>query len=265
LTEHVLRAMESSTLSTSAEAAKPNCLILDEIDGVDARGAIQALVEIIRAEMPIKGGTQKKKGFTAPYLRRPIIFICNNKYAPALRPLLPFARHFNVFPAHSNHRLIARLRTVLSAEKLSLSGGNSLLHQLASATCGDIRSCLFTLQFASARVNVMASTDARKSSTDASVDISEALVSALDGDGMKDERNDVSAAITMVFRRKKDGALPGEAGNSKHDDRLSADRVVDSIQVRSICEYAFRLAMLNDCSNRHGWLRCLFVCLPAFR
>ena len=127
LTDRVVRAMESTTLhSFAGQDGRPNCLILDEIDGADANGAVKALVDIIRAEMPT--GQKKKKGHA--YLRRPIIFICNNKYAPALRPLLPYAVHFNVEPP-TPARLTARLRSVLKAERLSLIGeGNSLLHQL---------------------------------------------------------------------------------------------------------------------------------------
>jgi hypothetical protein len=47
---------------------------LDEIDGADAKGAIQSLVEIIRADILARGSKQKK-----PHLRRPIIFIGNHK------------------------------------------------------------------------------------------------------------------------------------------------------------------------------------------
>ena len=82
-------AMESSTLNLQpigkGMAGRPNCLILDEVDGADAKGAIQALVQIIKAEMPSKSSTThtgKKSGKknSQPYLRRPIIFVCNHKY-----------------------------------------------------------------------------------------------------------------------------------------------------------------------------------------
>ena len=249
LKEHVIRAMESSTLCYSSSSSsnngqdssssvshsninnKPNCLIIDEIDGADAKGAIQALVEIIRAEMPRKGQKNKKngknnKGSGGTYLRRPIIFICNNKYAPALRPLLPYARHFNVAPPQTS-RLVGRLRSVLSLEKLSLFGGSSLLNQLVAATCGDIRSCLYTLQFASARARILSQEE-----NGAAVEISKALVSALNGDGMKDERNDVSATITMVFRREKDRKF-GDHNRHKiiAGGRSAFDRVLDTVEV----------------------------------
>lgn len=194
LTDRVVRAMESTTLlSFAGQDGRPNCLILDEIDGADANGAVKALVEIIRAEMPT--GQKKKKGHD--YLRRPIIFICNNKYAPALRPLLPYAVHFNVEPP-TPARLTARLRSVLKAERLSLIGeGNSLLHQLVAVSGGDIRYCLFALQFAASR--------AKKAPEDhnALADISSALSQSLNGGGLKDTYTDVLSVITSVFQKKK--------------------------------------------------------------
>jgi hypothetical protein len=76
-----------ATLDFSASTKqKPNYLILDGIDGADA-----------------KRGIVSKK---TPYLRRPVIFICKNMYAPALRPLLPYCRHFEVQPPQPR-RLVA--------------------------------------------------------------------------------------------------------------------------------------------------------------
>lgn len=196
LTDRVLRAMESTTLhnfSSTGERGRPNCLILDEIDGADANGAIKAIVDIIRAEI----STGKKK---TPYLRRPIIFICNNKYAPALRPLLPYAVHFNVEPPTPD-KLVTRLRAVLKAERLSLIGGSSLLHQLVSVSGGDIRYCLFALQFAATRVG----SKHRRAAEDEHgyEDISTALTQSLSGGGLKDTHSDVVGVLTSVFQKRK--------------------------------------------------------------
>ena len=201
LKERVVRAMESSTLNLPQKsgqvdelAGRPNCLILDEIDGADAKASIAALVDIIRAEIPSK--ESKKKCI---HLRRPIIFICNHKYAPALRLLLPYAQQFDVM-SPSENRLVARLRAVLTEERLSVHGGSSMLHQLVTGTGGDIRSCLYTLQFASARARELA---AQRKDDSSIVDISSTLKSALKGDGMKDARNDVAETVTAVFRKVK--------------------------------------------------------------
>lgn len=238
LKDRVVRAMESCTLNLKRKngqedelAGRPNCIILDEVDGADAKGAIGALVEIIRAEIPPPGS---KGGKSKAYLRRPIIFICNHKYSPALRPLLPFARQFDVSPPSPN-RLIARLRSVLSEENLSVFGGSSLLNQLMNGTGGDIRACLYALQFAAARAREVArKKEAREGRVKGSaplVDISSSLKAALGGTGLKDERSDASAAITAVFRKKKEQRL----GMSTRGDGAKSNRVERILELIEVC------------------------------
>lgn len=238
LVDRVVRAMESKTLNMTKgredDAAKPNCLILDEIDGADAKGSIRALVDIIRAEIPAKGQQGKNK---KPYLRRPIIFICNNKFVPALRPLLPFARQFNVSPPSAS-RLVARLQAVLTAENMTVASGSSLLHELVNLTGGDIRSCLYTLQFASARAkDLVAAAEFRASETRLAirdkliVDIAPTLRRAIGGDGMKDKRNDVAETITAIFRKEKERKIGHGGFHRGADRRPSTDRVIDSVVV----------------------------------
>jgi len=208
----VRRAMESKTIQINSDRqdyGKPNCLILDEIDGADARGAIQALVEIIRAEIPTKGSKGKKQ----PHLRRPIIFICNNKYSPVLRPLLPYAKQFNV-EAPSANRLVGRLKAVLGRETIYMMSGAPLLHQLVVSSGGDIRSCLFTLQYASTQ-------------TGDGGDISTPLQSALGGSGLKDNRADMVSTLNGIFRKVKTKAAGRLVGNS---DKASVRRVLDAVE-----------------------------------
>lgn len=241
LKDRVVRAMESSTLNLQRKngtedelAGRPNCIILDEVDGADAKGAIGALVEIIRAEIPPKGSKGSK---SKAYLRRPIIFICNHKYSPALRPLLPFARQFDVSPP-SPTRLLARLRAVLSEEKLSVFGGSSLLNQLMNGTGGDIRACLYALQFAAARAREVARKKELKDSgvtgTAPLVDISSSLKAALKGTGLKDERNDASAAITAVFRKKKEQTLGMSIVRRDGGKSHRVERILKLIEVGSL-------------------------------
>jgi chromosome transmission fidelity protein 18 len=233
LTERVVRAMETATLDMHAMGAKgndwkgrPNCIILDEIDGADAKQALQALVELIRQEMPSKDAAGKQRN--KAYLTRPIICICNNLYAPALRPLLPYARSFQVDPPAAP-RLVARLRAVLSTERLSLWGGASLLHDLVACSGGDIRSCLYTLQFAAAKVHC------QQKVSNASKDISRSLQSALKGDGMKDSRTDVAGTTMTVFRKIKDKGKDDRLWGTRQasDPRSSVERVLDAVEVSS--------------------------------
>jgi len=232
LTERVTRAMESTTLdlgtmggenegggdgdrkmgSSIRKGGKPNCIILDEIDGADAKASIAALVDIIRADIPPSGaGGKGKKAKGTTYLRRPIILICNHKYAPALRPILPFARQFDVQPPNPE-RLTGRLRAVLAAEHMSVVAGGMLLHRLVAATGGDVRSCLYALQFASARARELAVKKREREGiqtgdgdTAIMVDISSTLMAALgdNGNGMKDMQSDVTSTVATVFRKAK--------------------------------------------------------------
>ena len=282
LTERVTRAMESSTLNVSkskdgvqqvdAMAGRPNCLILDEIDGADAKSAIAALVEIIRADIPAKGTKSKNK---KTYLRRPIIFICNHKYAPALRPLLPYARQFDVNPPSSN-RLTARLRSILTAENMSVIGGSTLLHQLVAGTGGDIRSCLYTLQFASARAREMAAKKLLKQeATGVSrgksgvVDISQALTASLGGGGrgMKDERSDVADTITAVFRKLKKSHVTTDAQDGGANTRKrDVERILQAVDCfgdnskaldclfMNVLRVSYVDPTLDRCLAAHEWM-----------
>ncbi len=233
LTERVSRAMESATLNLQSLngkkdelAGRPNCLILDEIDGADAKSSITALVNIIKAEKPTP--SSKSKG-RKTYLRRPIIFICNHKHAPALRPLLPYARKFDVL-APSSNRLVSRLKAVLAAERMTLVGGSSMLHKLVEGSSGDIRSCLYTLQFAAAKARELAINKKQsryKFGTQSSlVDISSALSTALNGAGLKDERSDMSGTLMTIFRK-----LKSKIGNDGSGCRRGVERILGSVEV----------------------------------
>lgn len=223
--------MESSTLVLGEEegggkSGKPNCIILDEVDGADAKSAISAIVDIVRAEIPpqSKAGTKGKKGGRrTTYLRRPIILICNHKHAPALRPILPYARQFDVQPPNPE-RLTSRLRAVLAAENMSVVAGGMLLHRLVASTGGDVRSCLYALQFASARARELAMKKRERegivAGSNVVVDISSTLMSALGdtGNGMKDMQSDVSNTVATVFRKPKKSKKPATTkvnGDSK--------------------------------------------------
>jgi len=235
LTERVTRAMESSTLNMQtlsgkkdALAGRPNCLILDEVDGADAKSSILALVNIIKAER--RDSDSKKKG-KKTYLRRPIIFICNHKHAPALRPLLPYARTFDVSPPSSN-RFVSRLKAVLAAERMTLVGGSSMLHGLVEGTGGDIRSCLFTLQFAAARAREIAAKKKQNNkligTQNGLVDITSALSTALGGNGvgMKDERSDMKGTLMAIFRKLK--------SRIKMSKTRDVERVLDAVEVSCV-------------------------------
>jgi chromosome transmission fidelity protein 18 len=220
-----IAALESNRIDfQSSRDRRPSCLILDEIDGVDSKGAIEALVDIVKADIPHK--SHKKKGL---YLRRPLILICNNKYAPALRPILSHCRHFNL-AAPSQVRLISRLRACLQEEHLVVSG-TSVLHQLGSVAGGDIRSCLHTLQFVASRARwdgcnlpSNGNNDRDVSQGRKAVDVSKSIMEAL-ASGQKDVRTDVASIVTAVFRKEK----PKLVGSK---NQKSVGKVLRAVEVR---------------------------------
>jgi DNA polymerase III delta prime subunit len=240
LMDQVKRAMESTTLDFTQQhkspkdrqKPKPNCIIIDEVDGADAKQALAALVDVIRADKPPKLKSNSKGKGNGPeddtassttnrnknqsYLRRPIIFIANHKYASALKPLLKYAQIFDVSPP-SSLRLMQRCQAVLGHEK-STCQNNQLLSELVSGSGGDIRSCLHTLQFVanSAQDNkqdhrgnsnsIMPNSNKKKRQE--VLDISSHLAMALSGGGenggrLKDQRGDVANVLNTIFRKQR--------------------------------------------------------------
>ncbi|GLT97836.1 hypothetical protein SLE2022_153820 [Rubroshorea leprosula] len=136
--------------------SRPKCLVIDEIDGAlgDGKGAVDVLLKMVSAEKKPDTGKENisreeksrrsKKGHKNASLSRPVICICNDLYAPALRPLRQVAKvHIFVQPTVS--RVVSRLKYICNKEGMKTS--SIALTALAEYTDCDIRSCLNTLQF----------------------------------------------------------------------------------------------------------------------
>lgn len=91
LRETIGRAVTSSTLDKDK---RPNCLILDEIDGIDGRAPIDALIEIIKAPLrqEKKGSKSEGSKVNSFPLTRPLICICNDLFSPQLRELRKYSQ-----------------------------------------------------------------------------------------------------------------------------------------------------------------------------
>ncbi|XP_023273216.1 chromosome transmission fidelity protein 18 homolog [Seriola lalandi dorsalis] len=126
---------------------RPNCLIIDEIDGAPA-----AAINILLAALNRKDGhggeagaeSAKKKKKKESILLRPIICICNDLYVPALRPLRQQA-FLLAFPQTQPSRLAQRLAEISLQQGMKADTGT--LMSLCEKTDNDIRSCINTLQF----------------------------------------------------------------------------------------------------------------------
>ncbi|XP_044184420.1 chromosome transmission fidelity protein 18 homolog isoform X3 [Acropora millepora] len=123
---------------------KPNCLVIDEIDGAPAP-AINVLLSVIKQKDSDAASAKKtKRKKKASPLSRPIICICNDQYAPALRQLRQVA-FLVAFPPTIPARLTARLLEISRQE--SINTDITTLTALCEKTDSDVRSCLNTLQF----------------------------------------------------------------------------------------------------------------------
>ncbi|XP_067858954.1 chromosome transmission fidelity protein 18 homolog isoform X2 [Heptranchias perlo] len=141
--------IESATQMKSVLGAneKPNCMVIDEIDGAPT-AAINTLLNLINrkdgkeGEVAAGGGKKKKKD--GGLLLRPIICICNDQYVPSLRQLRQQAFTL-IFPPTLPSRLVQRLHEIVSKKGMKADMG--ILMSLCEKAENDIRSCVNTLQF----------------------------------------------------------------------------------------------------------------------
>ncbi|KAF6141075.1 hypothetical protein GIB67_006520 [Kingdonia uniflora] len=109
--------------------AKPKCLVIDEIDGSlgEGKGAVEAILKMIDSEKKYEAGKRSamqeeqsgkgssKKRRKNASLCRPVICICNDLYAPALRPLRQVAK-VHVFLQPTVSRVVNRLKYICNKE-----------------------------------------------------------------------------------------------------------------------------------------------------
>ncbi|KAI8617322.1 hypothetical protein BC830DRAFT_1114090 [Chytriomyces sp. MP71] len=163
LRNKLMGAIESQSLKSK----KPNIIVIDEIDGASAGGGEDSFMELLvnlatgtlkQREGSGGGGVDgvfeenglvnkkaiKRAASKSRVLLRPIICICNDQYAPVLRPLRPIAQAYTFKPPA--HRILAnRLTEICRMEGLQTD--LRTLMALCELTDGDIRSSLNTLQF----------------------------------------------------------------------------------------------------------------------
>ncbi|KAL3311566.1 Chromosome transmission fidelity protein 18 [Cichlidogyrus casuarinus] len=125
---------------------KPCCLVIDEIDGA-LSSTVDVLAEAAKT-MPHEGQKAKKSKKRSLLLRRPIICICNDLYAKALKPL----RAPNVpclmlkMPIIEQSTLLARLNRITELEGFGQMD-RGVLAALIDFCDRDLRACINALQF----------------------------------------------------------------------------------------------------------------------
>ncbi|KAL0821545.1 hypothetical protein ABMA28_004999 [Loxostege sticticalis] len=171
-TDAFRNALQSATLMRSVIDAekRPNCLILDEIDG-----APLPTVELLVKWCTATGTEGKKKAKTQP-LKRPVIAICNDLYATSLRPLRPVALIIHVGGV-SLQRLSSRLARVCECEGLTVMP--HVLAALAARVQGDVRSAIHVLSFIKARAKAQLNMEDVENTSVGTKDCSKSMMQAL--------------------------------------------------------------------------------------
>jgi chromosome transmission fidelity protein 18 len=144
-------ALDSHQISKSR---RPVCIVADEVEGAQESGFIRILVDLVKSDTKAlqrnqEGGETtddkdktKEKG---KLIARPIICICNDVWAPALRSLRPLAEIVS-YTRSPDAYIVGRLREVCSAENIKMD--TRRLTEIVEVCGGDLRSCLNTIQWA---------------------------------------------------------------------------------------------------------------------
>lgn len=196
----------ATTMQSVLGERRPNCLVIDEIDGAlagsEGSSAISKLVKLAEG-----------RG-----LSRPIICICNDMYSPALRPLRAVARVFT-FRRPPARKLVARLRYICRRERLRCDLG--ALQALVRMLDADIRACLNMLQFVKTRRGALTSETLRGSSL-----------------GEKDVGRDRFDVWNSVFRREGvSGGVGGAASSGAAALGGAAARHPETRQLGEMCSW----------------------------
>ena len=153
--------MRTASSNRTLSSDRPTLLVLDELDGADGAQAVACFVRMAQADLPSKKEKLGEAGVVVwsqrrestdeeaqgpPPLRRPVICVCNDLYAPSLRQLRDVALVFQLRKPTVPRRLAQRLRTVADSEGVASSP--AALATLADAADGDVRAAIGSLQFA---------------------------------------------------------------------------------------------------------------------
>ncbi|GAM21142.1 hypothetical protein SAMD00019534_043170 [Acytostelium subglobosum LB1] len=159
--ELILRLLANSKKSGAAAAAKKAGKDEDEDDGGDNGDDEENSLDKSKSKSTKKSGSSKSG--SSSRINRPIICICNDQFVPSLRKLRQEALLF-AFAKPKSTRLMSRLKEICQKEELKAD--DSALHQLVNMTGHDIRSCLNSLQFIKTRTAVLNSTVLKEKSMD---------------------------------------------------------------------------------------------------
>lgn len=131
------------SLTSQSFSGKPVCLVADEIDGSLENGAVKILLDLIADDAKETEHYVKRQKNKMRLLRRPIIAVCNDLYAPSLERLRPVSEVI-AFRTIPEPLIKQRLMKICAKENLALSP--SSLQEVIALTNHDLRNCLNFLQ-----------------------------------------------------------------------------------------------------------------------
>lgn len=216
------QALENGTQMTSVlnRDNRPNCIILDEIDGAPSP-SIEFLIRFVSGQITEKSkkGVHKKKFI----LKRPIICICNDLYGANLRNLRQIAFVVN-FQQIDNSRLAERLMHIAAKERVR-SDLTSLL-ALAEKTSGDIRSCLSMIQFFGCSKKPLTLLDVMKSNI-----------------GQKDQHKSLFNVWSAIFQIQRPKKVLKEASGDQQRQVIGMTDTTPTTRMEHI------LSIVNSCGE----------------
>lgn len=219
------QTLENCTQMTSVlnTENRPNCIILDEIDGAPSV-SIDFLVRFVSgqvSEKAKKSGKGKKKFI----LKRPIICICNDLYGASLRQLRQIAFVVN-FQSINSARLAERLLQIANREKINTD--MTALLTMSEKSGGDIRSCLGMLQFYASKKQPLTLFDVLNSNI-----------------GQKDQHKSLFNAWSAIFQIQRPKKIIKNDSNGRsigNSDTSTKTRMMNVLDIISSCGEYEKLA-----------------------
>jgi len=272
-----------------ANAGKPVCLVIDEIDGVTGGGAgggsggsgggseagfIKALIDLIMedrrsCENGSNLGPNKRRSKKESFkLRRPIIAVCNDLYAPILKPLRQFAEvvQMRVPPVNL---IVERLEWIFQKEGYATEDGAvrkivELSSMAGSMRKGDMRGALVNGEWIAAKMKLDQAVSAknsrgRKILTRKAVEdeLVGSRIGDSDGKGSNGGRMVMRDALESVFYIKREPPVRGAAAKmQKKSPTTNLQELVEGLgefgkltmgKNCSLCHVGILLTLLPDC------------------
>lgn len=287
-TENVKSVGMETDPKKASKAARPVCVVVDEVDGVvggsgsgGEGGFVKALIDLVMTDQKNSArgkqdssSTKKRKGDNFRLLR-PMILICNDVYHPSLRPL----RTANIAEViHVRHvpleNVIQRLKLILGREKISFD--NDGVRRLCEASWGisakkdrtdfhrgiaegDIRSVLVSAEWVARKLRAMSTTTPRLTRSW----FEEFILNSQDGSSKGLGRGGVREIVDRVFLEGAGFPAP-PVGVDSFNDPFEKEKTKTPVGVADLRK-RHAISKLREMVETSGdFDRCITDCFMAY-